>query len=124
VEAIVVSARTALGSRASIVCELPDLSLPVESATPLALATGELADNALRHGRQADGEAELSVTARLDGASTLRIELADRGPGIEPDTADGIGLGLVRVLALQLKAEFRLETSRGGTRAVLVVPLL
>ncbi len=123
VEAIVVSARAALGSRASIASELPELALPVETATPLALAVGELADNALRHGRAGDGEAELSVAARLDDLSALRVEVGDRGPGIAAGAVEGIGLGLVRVLALQLKAEFRLEDAEPGTRAVLVVPL-
>jgi len=123
VEAIVVSARAALGSRASIASELPELALPVETATPLALAVGELADNALRHGRVGDGEAELSVAARLDDLAALRVEVGDRGPGIAAGAVEGIGLGLVRVLALQLKAEFRLEDAEPGTRAVLVVPL-
>lgn len=123
VEAIVVSARAARGTAASIESELPELSLPVETATPLALAVGELADNALRHGRGADGSALLSVLARVDDESALRVEVGDRGPGLAAGTEEGVGLGLVRVLALQLKAEFRLEDANPGTRAVLVIPL-
>ncbi|MBN1241426.1 MAG: sensor histidine kinase [Spirochaetales bacterium] len=123
VEAIAVSARTALGLASEIACDLPDLSLPVETATPLALAVGELADNALRHGRGADGRAELSLRAWLEGEASLVVEVGDRGPGLDAERPEGIGLGLVRVLALQLKAELRIEEARPGTRAVLVIPL-
>lgn len=59
-----------------------DAQAAVVEADPQLLrrAIGNLIENAVRHGRAADANAEIRVTVRPG-----RVEVADRGPGIERD---------------------------------------
>jgi len=95
--------------------------VPTSLAAPLALVVNELLSNALKHafpdGRA--GHIEVSLTR---GDNRLRIGIADDGVGIPADYVDGFGLGIVRLLCRQLKAEFEMTPANPGTRATLTVP--
>jgi two-component system sensor histidine kinase KdpD len=121
----------------------PDASITFEagSGLPLALAdpgrlqqvAANLIQNALRHG---GGAAEVSVTAAED---RLRLEVADRGPGVPPEDRErvfrpferlpgaapgGAGLGLYLARELTEAMEGRLAVSaRAGGGTVFTVEL-
>jgi len=71
--------------------------LPAEVVTPLAMALGELLQNAVEHG----GGADVRLTPTREDKS-LVVEVLDEGPGIAPDLdpfATGrLGLQIVRTL--------------------------
>jgi LytS/YehU family sensor histidine kinase len=89
--------RLRLGDRLRVVEALDDEAL--DCAVP-PFTVQPLAENAIRHGlapRAAGGTLRLSAT--VDDAGVLTIEVADDGVGCDParpSLASGIGLGLVR----------------------------
>jgi signal transduction histidine kinase len=103
----------------------------------LAQATSNLIENAIRYGASG-GEIRVAVR-RAD--KTLRIEVADRGPGIPTErrgearrrfgrldssrSAEGAGLGLALVAAIAHLhgGELMLEDNRPGLLAALELPL-
>jgi two-component sensor histidine kinase len=99
--------------------------LPAEIVTPLAMALGELLQNAVEHGQ--GGEVHLRAD-RDEGR--LVIEVTDQGPGIpddvDPFDAGRLGLQIVRTLVSEeLGGTLVLESGEAGTgtRARVEVPL-
>lgn len=113
----VVTARRAGRSVAS------NIGFSATQQTAVATAIAELCKNALQYAR--GGEFRLEI-AEVDNRIGLRIEVADRGPGI-PDlkralqggysTSGGLGIGLSG--AQRIMDEFRVESGpEAGTRVV------
>jgi two-component sensor histidine kinase len=89
--------------------------LPAEVVTPLAMALGELLQNAVEHG----GGADVALTPTRVGKD-LVVEVVDAGPGIPPDRdpfATGrLGLQIVRTLVTEeLGGELELTAGPDGT---------
>ncbi len=100
----------------------------------LAIAVGNLIDNAIRHG---GATAPVAVTASAAEGGKLRVQVVDRGPGIpvEQQTqvferffttardagGTGLGLTLVRAVAERHDGRLDLESVPGGTRFTLTV---
>jgi len=89
--------------------------LPAEIVTPLAMALGELLQNAVEHG----GGADVEVLPYRDGA-TLQVDVVDRGPGIaadvDPFATGRLGLQIVRTLITEeLGGELDLGPGPDGT---------
>ncbi|RMH01002.1 MAG: sensor histidine kinase [Planctomycetota bacterium] len=118
--------------------DLPEALIDGEA---LRRAVLNLIDNACRHG---DGEVRVEVGTTVRSAPVLRVAVRDRGPGVPPgrrerifqpferggsgDTGgEGLGLGLaiVRRIALAHRGSVRCETPPDGRGAcfVLEVPL-
>ena len=103
-------------------------TLPAALATPLVLVLTELVHNALAHAFEPGHAGEVVVTARRS-AATLEVTVADDGRGLpagfDLETADGLGLQIVRTLleseldsALQVRAR-----AEGGTEALIRLSL-
>jgi len=95
--------------------------LPSEQATTLAIVLNELIANAIEHGfeQRASGEIRISG-ARLDDHIIVRV--ADDGAGLPPDfsldTAEGLGLQLVRGLVRSdLRGSARMFMTEGDPDA-------
>jgi signal transduction histidine kinase len=103
-----------------------DLRLIVDDRL-LTHAVGLLVDNALKYA----GDAELH--AGIDDRGNTYVEVRDHGPGIPPELGDrvferfargdhtepgmGLGLPLVRTLAIGLDADVSLRDAKGGGAA-------
>ena len=79
--------------------------LPSEQATTLAIVLNELISNAIEHGFDQHAEQQMSGEIRISGAKqddTIVVRVADDGAGVPEgfslDTAEGLGLQLVRGL--------------------------
>ena len=103
--------------------DLEPVSVPAESAAPIALIVNELVTNALKHafaGRDG-GLIEVKIER---GADRFRIEIRDDGAGIgAPATgSDGFGMRLIRSIARQLSAEIDWTSADPGTRVTVDMP--
>jgi signal transduction histidine kinase len=112
--------------------DVPDERVCVDGRW-LAVAVGNLVANAVRHGAP-----PVTVTAVVDG-DLVEVSVTDHGPGFPPgflDTAfdrfsraepsrstpgSGLGLALVRAVAVAHGGSARIDDSRGGARVVLEV---
>ena len=113
-------------------------------------AVWNLFENALRYGRHGDAPADVRVTVKAVGSnstSSLRIVVADRGPGIAPqdaksifrpfqrladrgpkseiqsDTGTGLGLAIVHAICRAHGGSVELQAQEGGARFVLALPI-
>jgi two-component system, LytTR family, sensor kinase len=83
--------RARFGDKVSVTVNVPDDLLDAQ-VPPLALQP--LIENAVHHGRLADGQnARIEVRARHSG-DQLELEVFDDGPGIPRGTATEVGIGL------------------------------
>jgi two-component system, sensor histidine kinase PdtaS len=103
--------------------------LPAEVATPLAMVLNELLLNAVEHGFPGGGtDGEVVISAHRFRRQ-LHVSVADNGRGLPPsfdlDSADRLGLQIVRTLARgELRGSIEMRSrATGGTEAVVVVPL-
>jgi two-component system LytT family sensor kinase len=84
-----------------------------------------LVENALKHGRDADGRAHIAIRAHRSG-SDLRIEVRDTGSGPSPEAHDGIGLSNTRARLHHLYGDRGslelLAAQGGGALAVVQLP--
>jgi two-component sensor histidine kinase len=102
--------------------------LPAAAATPLVLAVTELLHNAAEHAFP-DGEpGVIELVAERDG-DDLVVRVRDDGRGLpagfDPATSDGLGLQIVRTLAVsELGGSLTMgaPVGRPGTEAVLTLP--
>ena len=103
-------------------------TLPAQHATPLVLVLTELVHNALAHAYEPGQSGEVVVSARRS-AGWLEVDVADDGAGMpegfDVDTADGLGLQIVRtLLRSELEASLQMrDRPGGGTVALIRLPL-
>jgi anti-sigma regulatory factor (Ser/Thr protein kinase) len=91
---------------------LQDRGLTGELDHTVALLTSEVVGNAVRHSGSANPAERIVFHARLS-EDQVRVEVADHGPGFDPDVrhdAAGFGLRLVDRLATRWGVE---RTARG-----------
>lgn len=116
VEAVCDSAKHSLPRDVHITREADDVELSNEVAMPLALLLSELITNGSKHGRDANGNANIRVRLKQRGESFL-LEVEDDGPGFDLDSVleRSSGLRLVEGLADQIRGTF-VVTSRPHAR--------
>lgn len=112
-ESIVGTAFSALGETEVMQhLTVPEVSLPVDQALPIALIVNELATNAVKHGFPNAEEKEFSLSLSRT-ASGFALAVSNSGPAL-PDrlpesSGDGMGLRLVESLAEQLSGELTVD---------------
>ena len=103
-------------------------TLPAQHATPLVLVLTELVHNALAHAYEPGQSGEVVVSATRS-AGRLEVGVADDGRGMpegfDVETADGLGLQIVRtLLSSELEASLQMRPRPGGgTEALIRMPL-
>ena len=92
-----------------------DIRLDIEVAQPFGLLINELLTNSLRHAIPDDKPLAISIRWTEAESGVLRLEYADNGPGLPPDTpldgGDSLGLRLIQRLSQQLKGIVALDAS-------------
>jgi PAS domain S-box-containing protein len=123
-DAICRTARQTFGRSANIEMVSVRAPLPNDAAVPLALILNELIANAVKHAR---GDRQIvainiSLGQTNDG---WRLQVADDGPGFNPDPGGrrASGLGLVRGLAAQLGGLLTVVNNHGAHCVVDFVPV-
>jgi two-component sensor histidine kinase len=99
--------------------------IPANTATPLSVVLTELLQNAVDHGfPEGSGGGDVNVAlSHHDGQLTVRV--VDNGRGVDPsfelDTAQGLGLSIVRTLvttelngAIEIRPATTLELDLAG----------
>lgn len=92
-------------------------AIPVEDAVRAALVVNELVSNALTHAFVGRSSGRLDVTLRRLPGGAAELVVADDGvglpPGIDPATAESIGLGLVAGTMARLGGQLTVERRNG-----------
>jgi two-component sensor histidine kinase len=93
---------------------------------PMAMALAELLANAVEHG-SAGQRSTVVLHARRDGTD-LEFCIDDEGPGLpvgfEPDSGEGLGLGIVTALVTDVGGQVDWSARpAGGTRARIRLPM-
>lgn len=87
-------------------CEVQPVQVDIDMAVPLGLIANELIINAIKYAYDPGTRGPIRVTLRQEGTDIIFC-VSDDGKGlpagVNPDTADSMGLTLVRSLTLQLR---------------------
>jgi two-component sensor histidine kinase len=93
--------------------------LGLETAVLLGLLISELISNSLKHAFPQEASGVVRIALQPSGDGAFDLEVGDDGMGLpagcDPDTAQSMGLKLVRLFAAQLEASMEVERT-GGTR--------
>ncbi|TFG78933.1 MAG: sensor histidine kinase [Spirochaetales bacterium] len=100
-----------------LLLEVDEREINIEIAAPIALITGELVSNAVRHGCDPEKPCRVTVTARSGQESGILLMVRDGGPGFDFSSRDqcsrGLGLTLIEALMEQLGASIAYDDSDG-----------
>ena len=102
-KALASSVATSHGGAPLIEVRGDDFVVPLDHATSFALILHEAIKNALHHAYPDASSGHIDVVVSRAGTSRS-VTVRDGGVGIEPSVADGIGLTLIKALAVQLSA--------------------
>ncbi|WP_211100193.1 sensor histidine kinase [Azospirillum halopraeferens] len=109
-----------------ITLEGSPVELPLARAVPLALLLNELLTNAIKHACTPDAAATIRVFLEDADDGTLRLTVADEGPGIDPAvdplTTNSLGMRLIRTFVRQLGGAFTVSAAARGTHIVVTFP--
>jgi two-component sensor histidine kinase len=100
--------------------DLTPVCIPSRQAAPLALITGELVRNALRHGFPAGGGQVAVTLGKVDGGVELGVR--DDGVGLGGQAPGGFGATLCALLAQQLRGRLEIVDDPPGVRAAVRFP--
>jgi PAS domain S-box-containing protein len=101
--------------------QVEDLVLDLKRAVPIGLILNELVINALKYAFPGDASGSIQICLkRQDGMVELTV--VDDGVGIDvkrvTPNGSGTGLKLVRILAKQINANFKLNTIKGTSASI------
>jgi signal transduction histidine kinase len=113
--------------RTGSTAELTLRNLPEQAPLATKIALYRIVQEALSNASRHAAGAGVTVTVTGEDAS-LRVEVADAGPGFDPAAAEGsethLGLVGMRERAESLGGQFHIESAPGrGTRAIAALPL-
>jgi PAS domain S-box-containing protein len=109
-----------LPPRIELQCSATPVKLTIDQAVPLGLIVSELVTNAAKYAFPDDRPGRIGIRLQDDGNAAI-LSVADDGVGL-PSTAEtlqtGLGLGMVRGLAQQIRGSLAVEND-GGARLML-----
>ena len=104
----------------------PDVELPSGMAVPIGMAIHEMTTNAVKHGSLSRNGGSVDVrwtVTAVPGGQQLTWHWLERGgPRVMPPEREGFGTRLLqRVLAVQTKAEVRIDFDEIGLKVVIIL---
>lgn len=112
------------GTGISLHFSMAQAGIDFKRAASLGIIVNELVTNSIKHAFAGERGGTLRITLEL-AESTLLLGVADDGPGLPRDfdisASPGLGLGLVRMLARQLRGDMELSRDK-ETRFSVRVP--
>jgi len=109
--------------KVSFTLNLEDISVLIDTATPLGLLFNEVISNAMKHAFPEERKGEIIVTLYKEKNEKIILKIADNGIGFtdEYNYREGTSLGIQTILALgegQLKGIVSMESNNGVTATV------
>lgn len=117
---------TDIGSNVSCRVSGIDVSLPIDTALPLALVLNELISNSLLHAFPEGKNGSIEILFTLDSDSILKMNIIDTGIGIEGDIHknETFGYEMIEELISQIHGTLSVYSSPGGTNIEIVFPIM
>lgn len=111
----------------SLILDLEDAFLDIESAIPCGLILNEILTNTLKHAFLANSDNnEVCIQVKKLPDRKISIEISDNGVGLpdntEYSTSKSLGLRLINSLSRQLDGEFSMNSLSIGTQVTLIIP--
>jgi len=106
----------------SLLIDIPDLKLNIDTAIPLGLLINEVITNALKYGIPMDQKGEISI-AMSQNDEGYELQIGDNGAGygseITYKNSKSLGLRLIHNLARQLLGSVTRDTTKKGTHYII-----
>ena len=103
--------------KVTLVTEVENISLGIDTAIPCGLIINELVSNSLKYAFPEDRKGEIKVAIRLNDRGEVKLTVSDNGIGIPENldfrNTDSLGLNLVNALTGQLQGEIKLYREKG-----------
>jgi two-component sensor histidine kinase len=109
-------------SAAHIKLETDTVSLSPDKAVAVGVIITELVTNAFKYAYSLDAPGPVLVRLVRQGAGGLNLEVGDNGRGLKPGgraSGTGLGMKIVRTMAMSLDSEVAIHDNAPGTRVQL-----
>lgn len=113
-----------LPQRIDLQCIATPVKLTIDQAVPLGLIVSELVTNAAKYAFPGDRSGKVAVRLEADGERAA-LSVADDGIGLPSAAAgpgSGLGLGMVKGLAQQIRGDLAIESGAGTVFTVRFTP--
>jgi len=107
-------ARRHEGQRVEAAFDLDQVGLHIEKAVPCGMLLGEALSNVFAHAFGPGSRGRVAVRLKTREGNRVLLAVEDNGRGFDAARAEGVGLGLIRSLAGQLRAELSLAGEAGA----------
>lgn len=105
----------------TLLIDIADIKLNIDTAIPLGLLINEVVTNALKYGIIGENKGEISIALQENGDG-YELKIGDNGDGYGTDitykNTKSLGLKLIHNLARQLLGAARRDTSKKGTHYI------
>jgi two-component sensor histidine kinase len=98
------------------------LEVAPEAAAALGLITNELVTNALKYGFPDGAGGSIDISLRELDSAHIELAVVDQGVGMQPDTPQGLGSTIVRLLVQQLEGRIEKTSTAHGFSVTITVP--
>jgi two-component sensor histidine kinase len=93
--------------------DLDEVALHLERAMPCGMLLGEALTNVFSHAFAGAARGRVTVRLKLREGRRILLAVEDNGRGLDQERPEGVGLGLIRSLAGQLRGEFAIVSEQG-----------
>jgi PAS domain S-box-containing protein len=101
----------------SLITDIENVSLGIDSAIPCGLIINELVSNSLKHAFPEGRKGDISVGLHINDKDIVKLSVSDNGIGMPEvwdfDNTNSLGLSLVNTLVRQLHGKIRLNREKG-----------
>jgi len=100
--------------KVSIITELDNIDIDPKRATSIGIILNELLTNSIKYAFRDRDRGTVNVALQMDG-NRIMLKVSDDGEGLpenfDSELSGGLGLKLINLLTIQMKGEFRINSS-------------